>query len=127
MRGKTKTNAILLGCAALALAPSGAAGQFNNPPVPTNDTATTGSCTILTRNVVANDSDPDGDYPLTLTSVGYWGDRGFAYAMNGTYIVFEAGGTTGTAAISYTVSDSRGATATGTFTVTVTRSNYLCP
>ncbi len=127
MRPTSKTIAILLGCAALTLAPSSATGQFNNPPVTADDYATTGSCTIITRNVVANDTDPDGDYPLSLISVDYNGDRGFAYAMGDTFIVFEAGGTIGTAAIGYTVSDSRGATATGTYTVTVTSSRYLCP
>jgi hypothetical protein len=120
-----KRIAILLGSAALALLPSNAAGQFNNPPVTTNDTATTGRCGIVTRDVVANDSDPDGDYPLALTQVYYNGAKGTAFAVSSTSIEFEASDATGTAAISYTVSDSRGATATGTFTVTI-NSVFMC-
>ena len=125
MRATPKTVAMLLGGATLALLPSNAAGQFNNPPVTANDFATTGRCGIVTKDVVANDSDPDGDYPLALTDVYYNGSKGTAFAVSSTSIEFESSGTTGTAAISYTVSDSRGATSTGTFTVTI-NSVFMC-
>ena len=39
----------------------------NNPPVTVADTATVKTCGSITRNVVANDTDPDGDYPLIAT------------------------------------------------------------
>lgn len=125
MRMTAKTIAILLGSATLALLPSNAAGQFNNPPVTTDDFATTGRCGIVTKDVVANDSDADGDYPLAITQVYYNGAKGVAFPVSSTSIEFESSGSTGTAAISYTVSDSRGATSTGTFTVTI-NSVFMC-
>ena len=125
MRRTAKSTSILLGCAALALTPTGATAQSNSPPVTTDDFATTGRCGIVTKNVVANDTDPEGNYPLTITAVYYNGSKGTAFAVSGTDIEFESSGSTGTAAISYTVSDSLGATSTGTFTVTI-NSVFMC-
>jgi Bacterial Ig domain len=69
--------------------------------------------------VVANDTDPEGNYPLSLVSVTYSGLRGDAYVVSSTSVEFDSNGTSGTAAITYTVSDSLGATSNGTFTVTI--------
>jgi large repetitive protein len=95
----------------------------NPPPVAVNDAAlvvnedTAGT----TVNVLANDSDPDGD-PLTITS---------ASATNGTVVVNANGTLTftpnanynGPATISYTISDGQGGTATATVPVTVNAVN----
>lgn len=122
MHVPVKSMAILLGSATLTLLPSVAIGQSNSPPVTANDYATIGRCGFVTKNVVANDSDPEGNYPLTLTDVYYNGAKGVAYQVSDTSIEFEAGSNTGVAAISYTVSDSLGATSSGTFTVTINNS-----
>jgi large repetitive protein len=95
----------------------------NPAPVAVNDTAlvvnedTAGT----TVNVLANDSDPDGD-PLTITG---------ASATNGTVVVNANGTLTftpnanynGSATITYTISDGQGGTATATVPVTVNAVN----
>ncbi len=95
----------------------------NPPPVAVNDTAlvvnedTAGT----TVNVLANDSDPDGD-PISITS---------ASATRGT-VVINANGTitytpnanyNGTDTITYTISDGQGGTATATIPVTINAVN----
>lgn len=66
-------------------------------------------------NVISNDTDPDGDYPLTLVSVS--SSSGAAYVASGTNVGWY-GAPAGTYSVQYVVKDSRGATATGTLTVT---------
>ena len=77
----------------------------------------------MSKNVIANDTDPDGNTPLSLVSVSYGGMRGTASVESGTNIYFESNGVSGLASVSYTVQDSLGATSTGTFNVTVTTTN----
>ncbi|NJS13814.1 MAG: tandem-95 repeat protein [Sphingopyxis sp.] len=95
----------------------------NPPPVAVNDAALTVNEDVAgtTVNVLANDSDPDGD-PLTVTG---------ASATNGT-VVINANNTitftpnanyNGPATITYTISDGQGGTATATIPVTVTAVN----
>jgi YD repeat-containing protein len=91
----------------------------NNPPTPVNNTGSQPRCTVRTYNVVANDTDPDGDYPLSLVSVS--GSTGGIFSVvDSQTIQFESFGTTGTRVGTYTVQDSRGATATATLTISVT-------
>jgi large repetitive protein len=89
----------------------------NPPPIAVNDLATTPEDFPVNINVLANDSDPDGD-PLRVTS---------ASAGNGT-VVIRADGTidytpgadfNGTDTITYTISDGNGGTSTAIVTVTV--------
>jgi YD repeat-containing protein len=87
----------------------------NNPPTPVADTGSQQRCTTASYNVTANDSDPDGDYPLTVTAVS---GLGFS-VLSGTTIQFTSGSSTGAKVGTYTVQDSRGATAQSTLTVTV--------
>jgi hypothetical protein len=91
----------------------------NQPPVANLDTASVARCGVVTKNVVLNDTDPEGNYPLSVLSVSYSGTRGSAYVDSSTSIVFESNGTSGSASIAYVVKDSLGATATGNFNVTV--------
>jgi large repetitive protein len=94
----------------------------NPAPTAANDTASTSEDTpIASLNVLANDSDPDGD-PLTVTA---------ASAANGT-VTINADGTlkyvpnvnfNGTDTITYTISDGQGGTSTATVTVTVAAVN----
>jgi hypothetical protein len=67
-------------------------------------------------DVLANDTDANGDYPLALQSVS----DTFSYAsVSGSSIYWSGTGRTGVHTVSYVVVDSRGATSTGTLTVTV--------
>lgn len=89
----------------------------NLAPTPTPDSATTDEDTAVVIDVLANDTDPDGDV-LTVLS---------ATAANGTVAVNPDGTLTytpnanfnGPDTISYTVSDGNGGTATSTVAVTV--------
>ncbi len=87
----------------------------NNPPVAVPNTGSQQRCTTATYNVIANDTDPDGDYPLTLTAVT---GLGFS-VISSTTVQFISTAQTGAKVGTYTVQDSRGATAQGTLTVTV--------
>jgi hypothetical protein len=69
-----------------------------------------------TVNVTANDTDPNGDYPLTVIAIS--DPSGSAYLASGTTIGWS-GNSAGTYPVQYTVSDSRGATSVGTLTVKV--------
>ena len=92
----------------------------NNPPVAIDDTAVTTASVAVDINVLANDSDPDGD-PLTVSAFDATGAQG------GTVSCTSAGictytpppGFTGIDTFGYTVSDGRGGTDTATVTVTV--------
>ena len=89
----------------------------NDPPVATNDTATTNEDTPVAVPVLANDRDVDGN-PLTVTA---------ATATNGTVIINPDGTITytpkanfnGTDTITYTISDGQGGFSTATVTVTI--------
>ena len=89
----------------------------NSDPTPTADTATTDEDTPVVIDVLANDTDPDGD-TLTVTS---------ATATNGTVTLNPDGTITytpnqdynGPDTISYVVDDGNGGTATSTVSVTV--------
>ena len=65
--------------------------------------------------MTANDTDPDGDYPLSLVSVT---GTGFS-VLSSTTIQFTSASSASNKVGTYTVQDSRGATATSTLTVTV--------
>jgi large repetitive protein len=95
--------------------------EVNDPPVATNDVASTNEDTPVTIAVLANDTDLDAD-PLIVTA---------ATAPNGT-VVRNANGTitytpnanfNGTDTITYTISDGRGGTSTATVTVTIAAIN----
>ena len=92
----------------------------NQPPVTVTDYGATELCGEgVFVNVLANDSDPDGNVPITVTSI--------ISATNGTatasspYVWFFPT-VPGTATIVYRIQDSLGATANGTLYVQVTGS-----
>lgn len=85
----------------------------NSPPNAVADASTVRVCESRFVNVVANDTDPDGDYPLTLVAVGT-SSKGDVWISSGSDIGFSAYGSTGGTVISYTVQDSRGAQSNGT-------------
>ena len=73
----------------------------------------------VVKNVVANDSDPEGNTPLTVVSVTS-STRGDAYVADASSIGFAAYGAAGGTQVTYTVQDSLGATSTGVLGITVT-------
>ena len=91
---------------------------LNNPPVAADDTATTWVDTMASTDVLANDSDPDGD-PISVDS--------FTQPSNGS-VTIGAGGLLdytpnpafyGADSFTYTVSDGQGGADTATVNVTV--------
>lgn len=104
----------------------------NRPPVANADTATVGEdAGATTINVLANDTDPDGN-ALRVTAVSTTGVLGtVTIAANGQGVIYTpaasfqslAAGQTATETFTYTVSDQNGDTATATTTVTITGAN----
>jgi hypothetical protein len=92
----------------------------NSPPHAVADTATLTSGTSVTINVLANDTDPNGD-TLSVTSVTQpaSGHGTVTINANGTLTYAQIIFVKGTETFTYTISDGHGGTATATVTVTV--------
>lgn len=88
----------------------------NSPPTTVNDTGSVAQCETAVFNVTANDTDAEGNYPLTVTAVTGIGFSVFSPSE----VQFSATQSTGAKTGTYTVKDSLNASATGTLTVTVT-------
>jgi Bacterial Ig domain len=93
-------------------------GDSNKDPVAENETAITARGVPVTVNVLANDSDPDGD-PLEVVGVTQGANGEVALNDDGTVTYTPAEGFDGTDSFTYTVDDDHGGQATGTVTVTV--------
>lgn len=91
----------------------------NHAPVAVNDTATTKKGTAVTINVVANDTDSDGD-ALSVTAVTQ-STNGTATISSNRVVFTPKSGFTGAATFTYTISDGHGGSATATVTVNVTK------
>ncbi|CAI8154363.1 MAG: Uncharacterised protein [Pseudidiomarina mangrovi] len=90
----------------------------NRMPVLGADSAATTSGRPVSVNVLANDADPDGDV-LSLTGASVTSGSG-TVSYSGSNVNFTpAASFLGVATVSYTVSDGRGGSATGTLTVQV--------
>ena len=79
-------------------------------------------------DVIANDRDPEGNVPLLLVdAVNANPAKGRASVISSSMIGYEAdqGGIAGSDIVTYTVSDSLGATATGTVNITILKTG-LC-
>jgi hypothetical protein len=91
-----------------------------DPPAATNDAANTSPGTPVAINVLANDSDPDGD-ALTVSAVTQPANGSAAITGGGQNVTYTPpAGFTGSASFAYTASDGNGGTSTATVTVTVT-------
>lgn len=88
----------------------------NKAPVTKPDAATVRVGKSVTVAVLDNDTDPDGD-ALTLSAVAK--PSAGKVAISGAKIVYTAGSKAGKVVVTYTVKDTKGATAQGTLTVTV--------
>lgn len=94
----------------------------NDPPVAAPDWAITDEDTPLMIDVLANDSDPDGD-PLSITSVGI-PSHGTATIVGDRVRYDPDPGYSGTDGFTYTISDGHGGTASATVTVEVRHVNH---
>jgi hypothetical protein len=90
---------------------------YQVPPIVADDSASTTAGMPVTINVLANDSDPDGE-ALTVAAVTQPADGTAAINADSTITYAPRAGFTGTDQFHYTASDGRGATATATVTVT---------
>lgn len=89
----------------------------NDSPTARNDSASVDAGRSVSIDVLANDSDPDGDR-LSVTSVGS-SDKGVA-TTSGSAVAYTARpGTSGTDSFTYRVCDPGGACAQATVTVTI--------
>jgi YD repeat-containing protein len=99
---------------------TGSPNTINNPPTTVSNTLSLQRCTVRTVNVLTNDSDPEGNTPLSLTALTNANStRGSATFTSNGVVTFDATGT-GSVTLVYTAQDSLGAAATGNLTVTVT-------
>ena len=89
----------------------------NDAPVANNDSATTDEDTPVTVNVVANDTDVEGD-TLTVSAVTQ-GANGTVTFAGGCVTYTPNGNFNGSDSFTYTVSDGNGGTDTATVNVTV--------
>ena len=94
----------------------------NDSPTANNDAASTQEDTAVTVNVLANDTDLDGDSPA-VTQVACSNNAGASVNPNKTITVNPAANFNGTLTCSYTADDGHGGTATGQLLVTVTPVN----
>jgi outer membrane protein OmpA-like peptidoglycan-associated protein len=102
---------------------TGARRFLNRGPAAVNDSFTANCGAASTFNVLANDTDADGD-PLTITSVSAPG-KGTA-VISGNRIVYTPSASAcgaGTDSFTYTVSDNKGGTSTATVNVTLQAAN----
>ena len=92
----------------------------NSPPVPgAVPTQNIIRCTARSVNVTSGATDPENNLPITVIAANGSSGRGVAtVALNA--VQYEAFVTTGTDIVTYTLSDSLGATANGTFYVNIT-------
>lgn len=96
--------------------------NVNASPVAGADSVTIWEDQARTIDVLANDSDPDGD-ALTVISAGSASHGSTTLNADGTITYVPNADFHGTDGFAYTVSDAHGATSTATVTVTVTAVN----
>ena len=77
------------------------------------------SIKIPIADLLANDSSPDGNGPLTLTLVNYTGGNGASVIISGDQVLYDPAGYLGDDTFEYTVKDDIGLTSTGTVTVQI--------
>ncbi|WBY08171.1 cadherin-like domain-containing protein [Sphingomonas sp. 7/4-4] len=78
-----------------------------------------------TLNVLSNDYDPDGNTPLSLVGVTASNPSMWVDIADSTSIQMAAS-LPGSYTVNYTISDSLGATAVGSVSVTVTGNSNVC-
>jgi hypothetical protein len=94
----------------------------NDAPIATADTASTSEDTAVTINVLANDTDVEGN-PLAITGVSVNPAHGTVVNNNGSFLYTPNANFNGSDSFSYTITDSNGGTAAATVNITVTAVN----
>ncbi|MEL7087662.1 MAG: tandem-95 repeat protein, partial [Planctomycetota bacterium] len=92
--------------------------NVNDGPVAAGDSAATSATTPVVINVLANDTDADGD-SLSVSSLGSATGGSVVNNNDGTVTFTPTGGFEGQGSFSYTVADGNGGTDTATVTVDV--------
>ena len=90
----------------------------NNPPVAIDDSATTSFETSVNGNVLANDSDPDGD-AITVVSNTDASNGTVVVNADGSYVYTPDAGFSGADSFEYTISDGEGGQDTATVSINV--------
>ena len=102
----------------------GAAPVDNKAPIAVNDTISTTMGVPVLVNLLANDSDPNGE-KIALKTLSN-PKNGKLYRMNDSYIFyFPNAGFVGKDSFTYTITDSKGATSTASVAITVAPANRL--
>jgi len=94
----------------------------NKPPVVANDSTATTAGKAITLNVLANDSDPDGNVPLTVTGLSQPDSGQGAVSTDGTTVTYNPPATVATpftASFNYTARDTKGAESVTPATVSI--------
>ena len=94
----------------------------NRAPSAVTDYMTVSACNYNAIDVLANDSDPDGD-AISVTGFSGGGNWGWWNAGPGGNLSYWAWWSPGTDVLTYTIQDSYGATAQGTLYVEVTEAH----
>lgn len=95
------------------------AASTGNAPVANNDYATVGVCDGIYINLTANDTDPNGGYPLTIVGLTS-PSKGSASIVNASTIYYNISfNGPGAVAMSYTVKNTAGYTATAIVTINI--------
>jgi hypothetical protein len=100
--------------------------NVNNFPIAVDDSATTPQGAPVTINVLANDSDPDGD-TLTVSSVTLGAHGTVVINTNNSVTYTPAPGYSGADSFNYTIADGRGGVDSATVQITVTPSTNQPP
>lgn len=96
--------------------------SVNDNPIATNETVTVTEDIAAIINVLANDTDIDGN-PLSVSAVGNAAHGTVVINQNGTVTYTPAANYSGPDSFTYTLSDGQGGTSTGTVSITVTPAN----
>ncbi len=96
----------------------------NYPPVASPDLAITSENTVVSINVISNDSDADGD-TLIVTSVTQGANGGVVINTDNTVSYTPNNGFNGSDSFNYTIEDGNGGAATAIVSVTVTAVNNI--
>ena len=92
----------------------------NTPPVANADSTLIACWGTQSRNLTSNDTDADGDLPLALSALLRISGTAYAEIVSASSVGVTGAEAPGTTVYQYTIADSRGATADGSFTITTT-------
>jgi hypothetical protein len=106
--------------------PSPTPTPTNSPPVTQPDSVQVACNATTTVNVTANDSDPEGNLPLTVTAVVVNSGDAFASVASSTSISVTGAWDNGQSIATYTVKDGLNASSTGTLTINTVGGPSIC-